>query len=115
MNSTITKATKIGFIGIGNMGSRIARRLIERGYALTVYDKDFERASALATNRATLARNVADLAREANVVMSCLTNDDAVRNVYLGPDGVLANARFGSVILEMSTVSPDSSRLVYRE
>lgn len=115
MNSTITKATKIGFIGIGNMGSRIARRLIDRGYALTVYDRDFERASALAMNRATLARSVADLAREADVVMSCLTNDDAVRNVYLGPDGVLANVRLGSVILEMSTVSPDSSRLVYRQ
>jgi len=114
MNSTITKTTKIGFIGIGNMGSRIARRLIERGHAVTVYDRDFERASSLAMNRATLASSVADLTRKADVVMSCLTNDDAVRNVYLGPDGVLANTSLGSAILEMSTVSPDTSRQICR-
>jgi len=51
-----------------------------------------------------------DLAGKADVVLSCLTNDDAVRSVYLGSDGVFANSRLGSVVLEMSTVSPETSR-----
>jgi 3-hydroxyisobutyrate dehydrogenase-like beta-hydroxyacid dehydrogenase len=114
MNPAITNSIKLGFIGIGNMGSRIARRLIDHGYALTAYDRDFERASALTMNRAALASSVADLTRKADVVISCLTNDESVRKVYLGPDGVLANARVGSMVLEMSTVSPDTSRQVYR-
>ena len=114
MNPAITNSTKLGFIGIGNMGSRIARRLIDQGYALTTYDRDIEKASALTISRAALASSVADLARKADVVISCLTNDESVRSVYLGSDGVLANARLGSIILEMSTVSPDASRQVYR-
>jgi 3-hydroxyisobutyrate dehydrogenase-like beta-hydroxyacid dehydrogenase len=115
MNPAITNSTKVGFIGIGNMGSRIARRLIDRGYALIAYDRDFERASALAMNRAALASSVADLTRKADVVISCLTNDEAVRSVYLGPNGVLANARLGTIVLDMSTVSPDTSRQVCRQ
>jgi 3-hydroxyisobutyrate dehydrogenase-like beta-hydroxyacid dehydrogenase len=114
MNPAITNSSKLGFIGIGNMGSRIARRLIDHGYALTAYDRNLEKASALTMDRAALASSVADLTRKADVVISCLTNDEAVLSVYLGPDGVLANARVGSIVLEMSTVSPDTSRQVNR-
>lgn len=110
MNPAITKSIQLGFIGIGNMGSRIARRLIDHGYALTVYDSNVERASALTRDGAALASSIADLTRKADLVLSCLTNDEAVRSVYLGADGVLANARLGSVVLEMSTVSPNTSR-----
>jgi 3-hydroxyisobutyrate dehydrogenase-like beta-hydroxyacid dehydrogenase len=114
MNPAITKSMQLGFIGIGNMGSRIARRLIEHGYALTVYDSNVERTSELTRDGAVLASSIADLARKADVVLSCLTNDEAVRSVYFAPDGVLANARPGSIVLEMSTVSPDTSRKVGR-
>ena len=114
MNPTITKSMQLGFIGIGNMGSRIARRLIDHDYGVTVYDGNAERASELTRDGAVLAKRVADLARKADVVLSCLTNDEAVRSVYLGPDGVLANARPGSIVLEMSTVSPDTSREICR-
>jgi len=114
MNPAITKSMQLGFIGIGNMGSRIARRLIEHGYSLTVYDSNVERAAELTIGGAVLASSIADLARKADVVLSCLTNDEAVRSVYFAPDGVLANARPGSIVLEMSTVSPDTSRRVGR-
>src|SRR5712671_5742297 len=96
------------------MGSRIARRLIDHGYALTVYDRNFEKASALAANGADPAANIADLTRKSDVVLSCLSNDEAVRSVYIGPDGVLANTRSGSIVLEMSTISPETSRELSR-
>jgi 3-hydroxyisobutyrate dehydrogenase-like beta-hydroxyacid dehydrogenase len=111
MNPAITKSVQLGFIGIGNMGSRIVRRLIDHGYAVTIYDNDAEKASALGSG-AAVASSVVDLASKADVVLSCLTNDQAVRSVYLESDGVLENARPGTIVLEMSTVSPDTSREV---
>jgi 3-hydroxyisobutyrate dehydrogenase-like beta-hydroxyacid dehydrogenase len=114
MNPVNTNSVTLGFIGMGNMGSRIARRLLGHGYALTAYDRNFKKASALTTNGAAIASSIADLARKVDVVLSCLTNDEAVRSVYLGSDGVLANARHGSIVLEMSTVSPDTSRELCR-
>src|SRR5712692_5590802 len=101
---------KIGFIGLGSMGSRIAQRLLDYGYQLFVYDRDLAKAEAIAARGAVVARNILELARSADVVLSCLTNDEAVRSVYTGPDGVLAGARSGTVVLEMSTISPESSR-----
>ena len=110
MNSPVTKSIRLGFIGIGNMGSRIARRLIDHGYALSAYDRNFEKASALAGYGADPASSIAELTNKSDVVLSCLANDNAVRSVYIGPDGVLANTRPGSIVLEMSTISPDTSR-----
>src|SRR5437588_5435449 len=96
------------------MGSRIARRLVDHGYALTAYDRNFEKVSALAANGADPAISIADLARKSDVILSCLANDEAVRSVYIGPDGVLANTRPGSIVLEMSTISPETSRELSR-
>jgi 3-hydroxyisobutyrate dehydrogenase-like beta-hydroxyacid dehydrogenase len=114
LNPAITKSVKLGFIGIGNMGSRIARRLLDHGYSLSAYDRNFEKASALAGNGAYPAASIADLALNADVVLSCLANDEAVRSVYMGADGVLAHARPGSIVLEMSTVSPATSRELFQ-
>ena len=114
MNPAITKSARLGFIGIGNMGSRIARRLIEHGYALSAYDRNFEKVSALAAYGAEPADSIADLTHKSDVVLSCLSNDEAVRSVYIGPAGVLANARPGSIVLEMSTISPATSRELSR-
>src|SRR6266850_5529655 len=106
----ISNSIRLGFVGIGNMGSRIARRLMDHGYTVMVYDTDYEKVSALEMHGAEVAVSVADLARKSDVVLSCLTNDEAVRNVYLGADGILSNLRLGSLVLEMSTVSPNTSR-----
>src|SRR5437867_4869285 len=105
---------KIGFIGLGNMGSRLAQRLIDYSYQLFVYDRDLAKAEAFAAQGAVVTGNILELARSVDVVLSCLTNDEAVRSVYTGPDGVLAGARSGTVVLEMSTISPESSRELHR-
>src|ERR1700730_9034622 len=102
---------KLGFIGLGNMGSRIALRLLDRGYQLTVYDSEVTRAEAIAVQGGIVAANsLLELARSSDVILSCLTNDETVLSVYSGSNGGFAGARPGAVVLEMSTISPDTSR-----
>jgi 3-hydroxyisobutyrate dehydrogenase-like beta-hydroxyacid dehydrogenase len=105
---------KLGFIGLGNMGSRIAQRLVDHGYRVEVYDRNPAKAEAIAARGGTVAKNILDLARGADVLLSCLTNDEAVHSVYTGPEGVFAGAQQGTLVLEMSTVSPETSRELHR-
>lgn len=105
---------KLGFIGLGNMGGRIAQRLLDHGYPLVAYDRDFAKAQAIAAQRGFAAKNILELARTADVILSCLTNDEAVHSVYAGPAGVFAEALPGTIVLEMSTISPESSRELHR-
>jgi 3-hydroxyisobutyrate dehydrogenase-like beta-hydroxyacid dehydrogenase len=114
MNSLTADRVKAGFIGLGNMGSPIARRLLDHGYQLSVYDMDVARAEAIAARGGVVAKSIPDLVRSVDVLLSCLTNDEAVRSVYTEPEGVFAGARSGIVILEMSTISPESSRELHR-
>ncbi len=102
--------TKLGFIGLGNMGSRIAKRLLDHGYQLTVYDLDAAKTKALAAQGSAVAKSVFDLAGSVDVLLSCLTNDEAVESVFTGPEGIFAAARPGTMVLEMSTISPQTSR-----
>jgi 3-hydroxyisobutyrate dehydrogenase-like beta-hydroxyacid dehydrogenase len=114
MTSLTANQVKLGFIGLGNMGSRIAQRLLDHGYHLEVYDRDSAKAEAIAANGGVVANNRFELARTADVILSCLTNDEAVRSVYIEPSGVLDGARPGTTVLEMSTISPESSRELHR-
>ena len=105
---------KLGFIGLGNMGSRIAQRLVDHGYRVEVYDRNPAKAEAVSARGGTVAKNILDLARGADVLLSCLTNDEAVHSVYTGPEGAFAGAQQGTFVLEMSTVSPEASRELHR-
>ena len=113
MNSLTNENTELGFIGIGNMGSRMARRLLDRGYQLIAYNRSREAAEALVKYGATVAESIAELASRADVILSSLTNDDAVKSVYADPAGVFAHMRPGSAVIEMSTVLPATSRQLY--
>jgi 3-hydroxyisobutyrate dehydrogenase-like beta-hydroxyacid dehydrogenase len=96
------------------MGGRIAQRLLNHGYQLSVYDRDLAKAEAIAAQGGAVATSIVELAGTVDVLLSCLTNDEAVRSVYTGSVGVLAGARPGTVVLEMSTISPESSRELRR-
>jgi 3-hydroxyisobutyrate dehydrogenase-like beta-hydroxyacid dehydrogenase len=104
---------KLGFIGLGNMGSRIARRLLNDGYQLLAYDRDRAKAEAMTSDGAVVVGGIGELSQSADVILSCLTNDEAVQNVYYGDAGVLASARRGTILFEMSTVLPKTSRELY--
>jgi 3-hydroxyisobutyrate dehydrogenase-like beta-hydroxyacid dehydrogenase len=109
----INHNARIGFIGLGAMGQRMAHRLLEHGFKVTAYDRT-GRKTVLATEGATSAPSIRQLAMKADVIISCLPNDEAVLSVYQGPEGVLACAKPGTIVIEMSTVSPDTSRTLYR-
>ena len=113
MNSLTKENTRLGFIGIGNMGSRMAKRLLDHGYQLVAYNRSREAADALVKYGGTGADSISELAAEADVILSSLTNDEAVKSVYTGPKGVFAHLRRGSAIIEMSTVLPATSRQLY--
>ncbi|MGB7283764.1 MAG: NAD(P)-dependent oxidoreductase [Candidatus Acidiferrum sp.] len=105
---------RLGFVGIGYMGRPIARRLLEAGFKLTAYDRDREKAVELIRYGATVAQNVSELSASCTVVLSCLPSDQAVLDTYQGPDGVFAHARPGSVIIDMSTVFPETAQKLSR-
>jgi 3-hydroxyisobutyrate dehydrogenase-like beta-hydroxyacid dehydrogenase len=110
MNRIDANNTPLGLVGVGAMGSRIARRLLANGYKVAVYDLTRVRAETLIVDGATIADSLAALARSARVILSCLTDDEAVRRVYMETDGILAHSAPGTVILEMSTIRPQTSR-----
>jgi len=114
MKRLTTDQVKLGFIGLGNMGSRIAQRLLDHGYRVAVYDLDPAKTRTMAEQGGIVAESILEMTRSADVILSCLTNDAAVRDVYTGSAGVFASARPGTVVLEMSTISPDSSQELHR-
>jgi 3-hydroxyisobutyrate dehydrogenase-like beta-hydroxyacid dehydrogenase len=113
IETNVTSQSRLAFIGLGYLGSRVARRLAAAGFPMVVYDRDPEKTKELAALGATVAPNLETLAEEADVVLSCLPSDAAVRAVYLGAGRVLESARPGTRIVELSTIAPETSRLVY--
>ncbi|KAF0994928.1 NAD(P)-dependent oxidoreductase [Geobacillus sp. TFV-3] len=106
--------TRIGFIGLGVMGSRMASRLLEAGFNVTVYNRTPEKAAPLLELGARQAETVAELAGESDVICTCLSMPDDVIEVYTGEGGVLSAARPGTICLDFTTVGPKTSRFVAR-
>jgi len=113
-NTTGEIRDRLGFVGIGYMGRPIARRLLEAGFKLTAYDQDQSKAEELTRYGGTVAQSISELSTSCNVVLSCLPSDEAVLGIYGGPDGVFASARRGSLVIDLSTVYPETSRQLSR-
>jgi 3-hydroxyisobutyrate dehydrogenase-like beta-hydroxyacid dehydrogenase len=115
----VTKLNKlnaqIGFIGLGLMGSRLARRLHAAGWNIRAWNRSSQPATQINKEGIAIAPSVASLVAGSDVILSSLANDEAVRSVYLDKGGVLSEAEPGTVILEMSTISPDLSRRLHWE
>jgi 3-hydroxyisobutyrate dehydrogenase-like beta-hydroxyacid dehydrogenase len=103
---------RVGFAGLGIMGSRMARNLMTKGHAVTVWNRTAERARPLADAGASLADTPRALAEATDVVVSCVADPAALERVVFADDGVLAGARAGFRFIDASTVSPDASRRV---
>src|ERR1700720_2221426 len=105
---------KLGFIGTGYMGRPLARRLRESGFKLTAYDREPSKAEELIRYGVTVAQSVSGLSSNCDVVLSCLPSDEAVLDIYRGPDGIFANAHGGSLVIDLSTVYPETSQQLSR-
>ncbi|MGO8790400.1 MAG: NAD(P)-dependent oxidoreductase [Terriglobia bacterium] len=114
MSPITPERNKLGFIGIGYMGRPMARRLLASGFRLTAYNRRRDKAEELIQFGGTVAGSVAELSSACDVVLSCLPNDEAVLNVYRGPEGVFANVQRGSLVIDMSTVYPKTSQELAR-
>jgi 2-hydroxy-3-oxopropionate reductase len=113
MSKTNTKP-RIAFIGIGLMGSRMATRLLDAGYAVAIRNRTPEKYIPLGKLGARLANSVADAVEDADIVLTSLAGADAIETVYFGDAGVVPNAPQGSLIVDLSSVSPDIARENHR-
>lgn len=106
---------KVGFIGLGIMGQGMAANLLRAGFELTVWNRTASRAEALVAQGATLAESPAALAATCAVVISCVSDTPDVQQVLLGAQGVIHGAQPGTLVIDMSTISPQAASAMASE
>jgi 3-hydroxyisobutyrate dehydrogenase-like beta-hydroxyacid dehydrogenase len=97
--------TTLGFIGVGRMGSHMARRLVAAGHKVVVYDEDPRALQRATANGANAAHSPADVASQAEIVMASLPTPDIVKTVALSPDGIVAGTK-AKIFIDLSTTGP---------
>jgi len=103
---------KIGWIGLGNMGNPMAKNLLKANYEVTVYNRTKEKEKELIKLGATSAANPQELIEKCDIVFTMLTNDDAVKDVFLNETGLLSKPKTNKLIINMSTISPETSKYI---
>ena len=98
---------KVALLGVGTMGRGMAGNLLRAGFPLVVYNRTKQKADRLAANGAQVADSPALAVKNASVVISMLSDDEASRSAWLEPDGALGAMTAGSIVVECGTVSPD--------
>ena len=101
---------KVGVAGIGRMGAAIAERLLKHGHEVTVWNRTRAKAEALTVHGAKVVDTPAQLASAVDVILTILTDAQAIAATFDGPDGLLAGAIKGKLFVEMSTVRPETER-----
>jgi 3-hydroxyisobutyrate dehydrogenase-like beta-hydroxyacid dehydrogenase len=105
-----TTATRIGFVGLGNMGGSMAARFLAAGYPVYGEDQDRDRARGLMHDGLEWRRTPREVAEAADVVFTSVPDDNVLELVASGPEGILAGLAAGKIWVDMSTVSPNVSR-----
>jgi 3-hydroxyisobutyrate dehydrogenase len=100
----------IGFCGIGRMGAAMVARLLDQGHRLTIWNRSAEKAAPLLERGAVWAASPVAVAAASPLVITILTDAKAIEAVYDGADGLLAGSPAGKLFIEMSTVTPDTTR-----
>lgn len=103
---TSESRSRVAFLGLGLMGTGMARRLLSAGFPLSVYNRSIEKSEVLGAEGARVAPTPRDAAADAEIVVSMLADDDAARALWFGQDGALAALKPGALLIECSTVTP---------
>jgi 3-hydroxyisobutyrate dehydrogenase len=103
---------KIGFIGLGIMGKPMAKNLIKAGFPLTVWNRTASKMKELIEMGAKGASSPKEVAEKSNVIITMLTDSPDVEEVILGPSGVIEGVKRGSIVIDMSTISPKVARKI---
>ncbi|GMR23038.1 MAG: NAD(P)-dependent oxidoreductase [Acidobacteriota bacterium] len=104
---------KIGFVGLGHMGLPMARRLLDEGLELHVYNRTESKSRPLESEGAYKARSAAELTARVDGVLACLADVEASREVFLGENGIVAAAGAGQILVDHSTVDPTTARRIH--
>ncbi|WP_343043365.1 NAD(P)-dependent oxidoreductase [Paenibacillus tengchongensis] len=97
---------KIGFIGLGTMGAPMASNLLRGGYQVTVYNRTAAKCQPLVDEGALAAATPAEAAADKDVIITMISNDDSIREVFYGKDGILETLQPGVAVIDSSTISP---------
>lgn len=106
---------RVAFIGMGTMGAAMALNIVKAGHELTVHNRTREREAPVAEAGAARAASPAEAAGQADVVITCVSDTPDVEAVVLGKGGVIEGARPGSLVVDMSTISPAATRRISSE
>lgn len=109
-SNTIFFMERIAYLGLGIMGSGMAANLLKAGYPLTVWNRSPEAGKPLVDQGATQAETPAQAVQAADVILYCLSNEQAIDAVVFGPEGVLSAVRPGQIAIDHSTVHPETAR-----
>jgi 3-hydroxyisobutyrate dehydrogenase-like beta-hydroxyacid dehydrogenase len=99
----------ISYLGLGTMGGGMASNLLKAGYKLTVWNRSAQKCKPFARKGARVAESPADAVRDAELVMYCFSNDQAVEEIVFGAEGILSGIKEGQIAVDMSTVLPATS------
>jgi 2-hydroxy-3-oxopropionate reductase len=105
-------AIAVGFIGLGTMGTPMARNVLKGGHPVTVWARRSESMTPLLAAGATAGQSAADVAARSDVIVTMVTDTRAVEDVALGEHGIARGARSGSVVIDHSTIDPDGARRI---
>ena len=95
----------VAILGLGNMGSGMAARLLSRDFPLTVYNRNPDKTASFASAGAEVAKTPREAASRSRIILSMVSNDAASRNIWLGENGALAGATANSILIESSTLT----------
>ncbi|MGP8297948.1 2-hydroxy-3-oxopropionate reductase [Streptomyces inhibens] len=100
---------KIAWIGLGIMGSPMAENLIKAGYSVTGYTLEADKLERLAKNGGRAAHSIAEAVHDADVIITMVPASPQVEAIAYGPDGILNNAKQGTLLIDMSSITPQTS------
>lgn len=106
---------RVSFIGLGIMGRGMVRNLLQAGFEVTVWNRTASRIDELTQEGALPAKTPADAAEKSDVIIICVSDTPDVRQVITGDNGIIYGARAGSLIIDMSTISPQATREIAAE
>lgn len=106
--------TEIGFIGVGNMGSLMAKHLMDKGHSVTVYDLNKTAVNSLVKDGAKTASSIAELGEKCKRVFTMLPTPEIVTATYTGRDGLLSRAGPSNVLIDCSTIDPGTAQVVHK-
>jgi len=113
MAASLSKKTKIGFIGTGVMGLSMCGRMMAEGYSMTIYNRTKSKAESLIEKGAKWANSPAEVAAQSEIIFTIVGYPQDVEEVYFGENGIMSSAKSSSILIDMTTTKPSLAQRIY--